>query len=76
MFVLIVSIYTGKQNILTKISNHLRAYFMEIGLFVSAGDVGEWLPDGSLRIIDRCKNMFKLAQGEYIAPDKLEVSRL
>ncbi len=36
------------------------------------GDIGEMLPNGSVRIIDRRKNFFKLAQGEFIAPERLE----
>jgi len=36
------------------------------------GDVGVWLPNGTIRIVDRIKNLIKLKGGEYVAIENME----
>lgn len=54
-----------------KDSDKTKESFTDDGFFIS-GDIGQIDNHGRLKLIDRKKNIFKLAQGEYIAIEKLE----
>ncbi|KAK9322804.1 eukaryotic long-chain fatty acid CoA synthetase (LC-FACS) [Lipomyces orientalis] len=48
-----------------------KAAYTEDGWF-RTGDIGEWAPNGHLKVIDRKKNLVKTLNGEYIALEKAE----
>jgi len=41
--------------------------------FFHTGDIGQFMSDGSIRIVDRVKNLVKLIGGEYIAIENMEM---
>jgi len=47
--------------------------FCDDGWF-RTGDIGQFLSDGSLRIVDRKKNLVKLKGGEYVALEQMEMT--
>lgn len=48
------------------------AFFVEDGIrWFRSGDIGEIFPDGTVKIIDRKKDLIKLLNGEYISLGKV-----
>ena len=41
--------------------------------WLHTGDIGEWTEHFALKIIDRKSHIFKLSQGEFISPEKIEM---
>lgn len=41
--------------------------------FFETGDIGQFMSDGSIRIVDRKKNLVKMKGGEYIAIERMEM---
>jgi long-chain acyl-CoA synthetase len=73
----------GRGEVVVRGTNISSGYYMEPektkeefkadGWF-HTGDIGQFLSDGSLRIVDRKKNLVKLKGGEYIALEKMEMT--
>lgn len=71
----------GRGEIMVKGKNVTTGYYMMpektnevyIDGWFATGDIGQFMEDGSIRIVDRKKNLVKLKSGEYVALEKMEM---
>jgi len=72
----------GRGEIITRGSTLSAGYYMMPELtaevfekdgWFHTGDIGQWTKDGSLKIVDRKKNLVKMKGGEYVALEKMEM---
>ncbi len=72
----------GRGEVMVKGNNISKGYYMmkektaeefESDGFFHTGDIGQFMSDGSIRIVDRKKNLVKLKGGEYIAIENMEM---
>ena len=61
-------------DILQQVKNLIWSFeeFLIVKISIFKGDIGEMLPDGNLKIIDRKKDLVKLQGGEYVSLNKVE----
>jgi long-chain acyl-CoA synthetase len=73
----------GRGEVLTRGNSVTKGYYMmqsatdeawEADGWFHTGDIGQFMADGSIRIVDRKKNLVKLKGGEYIAVENMEMS--
>ncbi|CAB3398911.1 unnamed protein product [Caenorhabditis bovis] len=59
----------------------MTGYFQDVELtratidehgWLHTGDIGRWLDNGALQIVDRKNEMFKMSQGDFVSPIQIE----
>jgi long-chain acyl-CoA synthetase len=72
----------GRGEVCVRGNNISSGYYMEpektkeeyrVNGWFHTGDIGQFMSDGSIRIVDRKKNLVKLKGGEYIALENMEM---
>ena len=66
--------HNNTQQRTTTQTNGANAKAVDAAGWFRTGDIAALTPSGALRVVDRRKNLFKLSQGEYVAPERLEAA--